>query len=388
MPEVSGLLSGLSRNGNRCQWLLTCALLFSAHSSVADEEQELKALRAELEQLNQQLQQFQGQRSELETEKRRQELELSRLYRAIHNTDRDIGLAEEQLRLLHKDKEQLEIQRRAQELALRQELHNMYKTGQEEPVKMLLNQEDPKTFSRLVTYYRYLLQARTDKLESFTKTIAEIDQKQQSIDRKNLDLITFKGKLANQQDQLRLSMARRDDLQTRIQGRILSAEQQIQEKQEDAHQLELLIREAIERIARLAPPQSYRPFAELKGKYPWPTQGRIRHRFGQTRSGDLHWQGVIIGARTGAEVASMHHGRVVFADYMRGYGLLVIIDHEEGYMTLYGHNQSLFVEPGDWVAPGEQIAMVGNTGGLEENGLYFEVRQNGQPQNPSSWCRD
>ena len=91
-------------------------------------------------------------------------------------------------------------------------------------------------------------------------------------------------------------------------------------------------------------------------------------------------------AESGTEIHSIHHGRVVFADYMRGYGLLVIIDHEEGYMTLYGHNQSLFVEPGDWVSPGDQLALVGNTGGLPDPGLYFEIRQNGKPVNPASWC--
>ncbi|MEQ9568463.1 MAG: peptidoglycan DD-metalloendopeptidase family protein, partial [Pseudomonadales bacterium] len=91
-------------------------------------------------------------------------------------------------------------------------------------------------------------------------------------------------------------------------------------------------------------------------------------------------------ADSGTEIHSIHHGRVVFADYMRGYGLLVIVDHEDGYMTLYGHNQSLFVEPGDWVSPGDQLALVGNTGGLAEPGLYFEIRQNGKPVDPASWC--
>ena len=108
--------------------------------------------------------------------------------------------------------------------------------------------------------------------------------------------------------------------------------------------------------------------------------------FGSLRTGNIRWDGVMIESSMGDPVRSVHSGRVVFSDYLRGYGLLIIVDHDDGYLTLYGHNQSLFVEAGDWVQPEQMIAQVGNSGGQRDAGLYFEIRKDGEPTNPASWC--
>ncbi|MDC3332982.1 peptidoglycan DD-metalloendopeptidase family protein, partial [bacterium] len=121
---------------------------------------------------------------------------------------------------------------------------------------------------------------------------------------------------------------------------------------------------------------------------PWPTAGKLANSFGSKRNGTtLRWQGVNINARQGSDVKAIHYGRVVFADWFRGSGLLVIIDHGDGYMSLYGHNQSLLKSPGEWVIPGESIATVGNSGGQKSAGLYFEIRKNGKPTDPKRWCK-
>jgi len=131
------------------------------------------------------------------------------------------------------------------------------------------------------------------------------------------------------------------------------------------------------------------PFASARGKLPWPVNGRLLARFGETRGDDARtkWDGVMISASSGSQVHAVHGGRVVFADWLRGAGLLVILDHGNGYLSLYGHNQSLLKKPGDVVKAGEAISTVGTSGGQDTPALYFAIRQQGRPTDPSQWCR-
>ena len=134
----------------------------------------------------------------------------------------------------------------------------------------------------------------------------------------------------------------------------------------------------------LEPPRS---FKALRGRLPWPVKGRVARRFGAARpESGLRWQGVVLEAPEGREVRAVAHGHVVFADWLRGFGLMVILDHGGGYMSLYGHNESLLREPGEWVAPGDVLATVGDSGAHSRAGLYFEIRRDGRPQNPAQWC--
>jgi len=130
-----------------------------------------------------------------------------------------------------------------------------------------------------------------------------------------------------------------------------------------------------------------RPFAKLKRKLPWPVAGKLAAGFGDRREvGDLRWRGAFIAASANRDVRAVAHGRVVFADWLRGFGLLIIVDHGDEYMTLYGHNQALYKAVGERVAPGDVVASVGDTGGMDRSGVYFELRHKGEPQNPQNWC--
>ncbi len=131
----------------------------------------------------------------------------------------------------------------------------------------------------------------------------------------------------------------------------------------------------------------HKPFKALRGGLEWPARGRLVSLFGTQRAGNLKWDGVVIAAKEGSEVKAIHHGRVAFSDWLRGFGLLMIIDHGDGYMSLYGHNQSLFKETGDWVEPGETIAVMGNSGGQRNAGVYFGIRYKGKAVNPKKWCK-
>ena len=157
----------------------------------------------------------------------------------------------------------------------------------------------------------------------------------------------------------------------------------------DRKELERLL-EAIEvAVVNLSLPDNYGAFKLAKGKMPWPVAGKKpKNLYGKSRNeGKMRWQGVSIPAKEGTPVSAIHHGRVVYADWFRGSGLLLIIDHGDGYMSLYAHNQTLLREVGEWVTAGTQVSTVGSSGGQNSAALYFEVRHDGKPANPGSWCR-
>lgn len=365
---------------------LTCVLFVPSAHAQSDEEA-LEQLKKELENLDTRLQAFQKERSQVQADLREQELALSKIHKQIYDTDQEIKKSQVNLSDLQVQATDLEANLRVQEAQLGDELKTMYQTGAEEPLKMLLNQNNPAEFSRMFNYYEYLLEARAGSIQTYLGTLVTLDETRSEILRHQNQLERLSTELGNQELEQKRGQENRLGLLQEIESRILSAEQLIAEKEEDRARLEQLIAEVEERIANLAPPESFRPFSELKGSYSWPVIGDFTHRYGSSRSGNLRWQGVVIKSLAGSPVATIHHGRVVFADYLRGYGLLVIVDHDDGYLSLYGHNQSLFVEPGDWVAPGDQIALVGNSGSITEQGLYFEIRHQGQPQNPTNWAK-
>ena len=154
----------------------------------------------------------------------------------------------------------------------------------------------------------------------------------------------------------------------------------------ERQQLESIIQALQNHVQNLNIPDS-QPFSQRRGKLPWPVKGRVGHSFGSTRGSHLKWRGWLLNARSASPVKAIHHGRVVFSDYLRGQGLLVIVDHGDNYLSLYAHNQVLLKETGEWVHPGEVIAKVGNTGGLERSALYFEIRRNGKAVDPKRWLK-
>jgi septal ring factor EnvC (AmiA/AmiB activator) len=159
-------------------------------------------------------------------------------------------------------------------------------------------------------------------------------------------------------------------------------------REQDRTQLESLLEEIDRALAQLMPQESVEPFSAARGSMPWPVDGRITTRFGASRNlGKMRWQGVRMAAEPGSTVTAIHHGRVVYADWLRGSGLLLVIDHGDGYMSLYAHNESLLRDVGDWVTAGAPVSTVGDSGGQSEPGLYFEIRRNGKPTDPQQWCR-
>ena len=156
----------------------------------------------------------------------------------------------------------------------------------------------------------------------------------------------------------------------------------------DRAELEQLLAAVEQTIANIDIPTDYKPFGSLKGQLPWPVSGKPSNRFGNRRNNTtMRWQGLAISASEGSRVEAIHYGRIVFADWLRGSGLLVIIDHGDGYMSLYAHNQTLLRDVGEWVSAETPISTVGDSGGLSKPALYFEIREKGKPVNPAHWFR-
>lgn len=307
-------------------------------------------------------------------------------YRDIYDTERSLQASDALITELGERSSTLERQRRLQETRLRQELISAYQSGPNEPLKMLLNQESNASAGRMFYYYRTVLAARARTIEAYQTTLDEIEQNRLSLDAERDRQKRLLANLTNSREQLTRSQQERESLLSRLEQSISETEQQLASRLEDRERLETLLRNISERMQELDLESNRTSFSDIRGNCSLPTSGTIAARFGSQRTGSLSWDGLMIETSMGKPVSAVHHGRVVFADYLRGYGLLVIIDHGDDYLTLYGHNQSLFVESGDWVNPGQQIAQVGISGGLRDPALYFEIRRSGEAINPQLWC--
>ncbi len=260
-----------------------------------------------------------------------------------------------------------------------------YTSGSQERIKLLLNQQDPATAGRMMVYYQFLSDYRGDNIEKVKGIIDELATlHQKAADEDNRLAGLARAKYAELME-LNKGQERRQELLVALKSKMQQEGNEIEHLAAEEKDLARLIAE-LTSILSDYPIRSEEPFSALKGQLTWPIAGRLLHDFGQPRaSGHLKWNGVVLAAPRGREVRAVYHGRVVFADWLAGMGLLVIVDHGEGFMTLYGYNETTLKSAGEWVAPGDVIATVGNSGGQQQASLYFEIRQGTRPINPRTW---
>lgn len=268
---------------------------------------------------------------------------------------------------------------------LGEQLKSSYQMAGQSRVKLILNQDDPARLSRMLAYYDYLNRAQVEKISGLKEALTTLDNMQQSID---LELARIDDVQAEQRAilaELDRQRSERGLLLARLAGQIDSDEDRLSELVQNQRDLEALLERLSDVLADIPADLGSRVgIARQKGQLPMPVKGPVRHAFGQSRTAGLNWQGWLIGADTGTEIKAIAYGRIAFADWLRGYGLLMIIDHGQGYLSLYGHNESLLHEVGAWVEPGELISVVGSNPGSGQ-GLYFEIRKNGKAVDPAAW---
>jgi septal ring factor EnvC (AmiA/AmiB activator) len=357
----------------------------------SDEERaraQLEALQADIGRINREISSASARRDTLQGQLRAAERQRSELQRELN--DNRARIAEQNANLARLRREQAELQRALaeQQARIAVEMRTAWQMGQQGQLKVLLNQERPDTVARMMTYYRYFFRARNDRLLSYRDTLRKLDATQQDIDATLAELDTRAEQLTAQQRKLADAQRAREQAVAQLNSSIADNSSRLKKLEQDRKELQDLI-DAIEKaVVNLQVPDDYQPFREAKGKMPWPVPGRASHRFGNARNqGKMRWQGVKIPGEAGTEVKAIHHGRVVYSDWLRGMGLLLIIDHGDGFMSLYAHNQTLLRDVGEWVTAGSAISTLGNSGGLDAPALYFEVRHKGTPVNPADWCR-
>jgi septal ring factor EnvC (AmiA/AmiB activator) len=258
-------------------------------------------------------------------------------------------------------------------------------SGREEFVKLLLSQESPATLGRMLVYYDYFNRARSERIATVATELAALAALAAEAREVEAELERLQAAQAAELAAQEAARAARRRAIAELETSIASGGGEIEKLRGEEQRLAALVIELGELLAGF-PRDSEEPFATLKGRLPWPVQGRLSRSFGQPRGGGaLRWNGVMLAAEVGTPVRAVYHGRVAFSDWLPGLGLLVIVDHGDGYMSLYGHNEALLKEPGDWVTPGEAIAQVGDTGGQTGPALYFEIRHRGAPVDPRPW---
>ncbi len=315
-------------------------------------------------------------------------MQLGELQRDIGDNRAAISASQADLAALEQRRKKLQQARDQQQEKVGDELRAVWQMGGDAPVKVLLNQQDPHTLSRMMLYYQYFIGARTTLLDRYRETLLELDQVQIEIDTGRQRLAEQQAALQQQQAQLARSQDERKQAVASLSTDIANKGNQLQQLERDRGKLEELLKAIEAAVINLQVPDNFQAFASARGKMPWPLKGKPSNRYGKYRNqGKMRWQGLTIPAREGTPVQAIHHGRVVYADWFRGSGLLLIIDHGEGYMSLYANNQSLLREVGEWVTAGTPISTAGSSGGLDQPALYFEIRHNGKPVNPAAWCK-
>jgi septal ring factor EnvC (AmiA/AmiB activator) len=268
---------------------------------------------------------------------------------------------------------------------LAEQIRASYRLDSQSRLKLILNQASPAQLGRMLAYYDYINRAQVSKISGLREAINTLDTMQQSIDQELSRLEMVQTEQRAVMDDLDQQRIQRRILLAELDERIDNEESRLRELERNQQDLETLLERLTDVLADIpADLGKHLGIARQKGRIPMPVKGPVRHAFGQSRGGGLHWQGWLITAVAGSEVSTIAYGRVAFADWLRGYGLLIIIDHGEGFMSLYGHNESLLYEVGDWVEPGEIISVIGVRTG-DDQGLYFELRKNGKSVDPAAW---
>ncbi|GAC16090.1 murein hydrolase activator EnvC family protein [Aliiglaciecola lipolytica] len=351
----------------------------------AQQSEELKDIQAQIKQKQKQIEKQLAEAKQLQQQLKAAELNIANTAKNIENTRNELQSNKSRQTELISQQQDLNKQVKQQQQALSSQLKSMYMVGEHDFAKMLFNLEDASKMERTFSYYRYLTDARKVQIDEFRALVSKLREVNENLLVKQQELQVLEKEQVQQQVQLEQQQSLRQVTLTKIEKKIDTEAAKIEQLQINEQALLKAIEEA-ERNAKQGP-VDLTGLAKLKGKLMLPTQGKMRNMFGRIRQGQIRWKGVLFNGNTGAPVRAVHDGRVLYADWLRGFGLVTVLSHGDGYMSLYGHNQALLKQVGDTVQSGETIALVGQSGGQSTPNLYFEIRHKGTPVNPSQWFK-
>ena len=369
--------------------LLTLALLCGASSALAEQQVtpgQIEALKEEIADIDEWLDDAEEDRSSLERQLADLEKRIGRLTRERRQLRQQAS--QQQKRLAELDQQETKLVRTldSQRQSLKKQIRAAWMEGDAPAVKVLLNEIDPDQIARTMTYYEYLSRDTVKRLEAFSANLKQLKATRKEVQEGRQRLARLEEDVADRQQKLAASQEQRQQTLASLKADIKSRLNEREQLEADRQRLEKLLREVEQAIADIPSPNESAPFKSLRDRLPWPASGKVTSNFGDRYAkGKLSHTGMLINTPEASEIKAVHYGRVVFANWLRGFGLITIVDHGDGYMTLYGHSSSLFTSPGDWIDAGEPIALAGRTGGTDEPAVYFEIRHKGQPVNPARW---
>jgi murein hydrolase activator len=363
-----------------------CLTAFQGFAAAPEvKEAELKQIQGRIESVRKAIQSDAERRDSLSKDLRAADLRIQSARERLTNVRAQRADAERQLTALREEKAKTQQEVDAQRSALGAELAVAYMTGREEQLKLLLNQQDPAQLGRMLSYYGYLGAARADRISEINDHLAHLNLLDEQIATQTAELKDLEEQRQREVDSLNGARKERAETLAQVQSKLRSRGDELAKLQSEAKALEKLIDE-LRRAAEEFPDLGEQPFAKVRGRLPWPVKGPLLARFGQLRAGGpLKWQGFVIASDRGTQVRAPYPGRVVYSDWLPGLGLLIVLDHGGGYMTLYGHNEQLFRKVGDRVKAGDVLAAVGDAAGFGQTGLYLEIRKGKEALNPADW---
>ena len=361
--------------------------VFAGPDELPEKNRELERLQERIRLVQRSLGTLENEKNSLVGQLGAIEQKYGRLAKSLQELEGKVQLQERQMAELTQRKYRLQDVVLKQDRALAGQTRAAYAVGRQEWLKLLLNQEEPARLSRVLTYYGYLNRARFSQLQEIQRDLAQVRVVENELLVQSERLKHTRSELRNEQTELEEAKRQRREVLGDLDREFKDKNSHLKQLQDDAYRLQGLIaslQQAVEPLPATAR-EGEQSFASLRGQLEWPVKGELLGNFGNTRVSGRR-DGVLIRAPEGAFVRAVSQGRVAFSDWLRGYGLLTIIDHGDGYMSLYAFNQSLYKNVGEWVNTGDVIASVGASGGQAEPGLYFGIREKGRPINPLSWC--
>ena len=352
----------------------------------AQAKQKLDQVRGEIHKIIDAQKVTSAQKNDAATELRDQELKVATTSRQLRVFDQNLAAQQTKLDQLVVERDGLDAKLKDQREALAALLRSAYAMGRGEELKLLLAQDRIDTVGRMLVYYRYFEHARVAEIEGLLKDLDALALVQSAIERETAQLETARSERAAEAQRLDADRIERTRVLAALEAALKDQQARLTALGKDEKGL-LDLLEKLRDIFADIPKQiaGAEPFAQLHGRLSWPVRGKVVASFGASNEGEHESHGVLIAAASGSDVHAVSHGRVVFADWLRGFGLLIILDHGDGYLSLYGYNESLLKDVGDWVNANEVIATSGASGGRKTDGLYFELRYQGKAIDPKGW---
>ncbi|MBE0482516.1 MAG: peptidoglycan DD-metalloendopeptidase family protein [Bacterioplanes sp.] len=369
--------------------LVLLLVWLSISSVLADDERRLAELQKEIQQLQQWLNSAKDEYSQLDQALRQSDIAISDINRQIDTTRTQLNEEQQRLKKLRLEQGQLQQLQQQHRQYLIEQIQAAHKMGEQSPIKLLLDQDDPQQAQRTMRYFAYFNEARVERIRVILAELDRLNRLSEIIVAQEQQLRATEARLLQQSRERQTRQKQQQRLLTQLAQQMQSEQQSLRRKEADQQRLEQLLNEVSTLLANSARRNDERPFRQLRGKLPQPVNNaRVVGAFGQrdpqTR---VRWEGWLMRTSEGQTVQAIHHGQVVFADWLRGFGLVIILDHGEGYLSLYAHNQTLFRDVGTWVNQGDILASSGRSSSTEQAQLYFEIRHKGKPQDPAAWLQ-